>query len=274
MATRSATINVMIRAADRAARGLKRDFGEVENLQVSRKGPADFVGTADLKAERVLREELRKARPDYGFLMEESGARAGAEGCTRRWIVDPLDGTSNFLHGLPHFAISIALEDAGEVIAALVHDPIKNDLFYAEKGIGAYLNHRRMRVSSRRRLDDALIATGIPFKGRGGEEERQRFQAELDKVMTETAGVRRWGTASLDLAYVAAGRYEGFWERGLEIWDIAAGILLVREAGGLVSTIEGKHLQLEGPSILAANDQLHRDLFKLLRQTRPEAGDA
>jgi myo-inositol-1(or 4)-monophosphatase len=273
MATRSATLNVMIRAADRAARGLKRDFGEVENLQVSRKGPADFVSAADLKAERVLREELRKARPDYGFLMEESGAVAGAAGATRRWIVDPLDGTSNFLHGLPHFAISIALEDAGELVAAVVYDPIKNDMFYAEKGVGAFLNDRRMRVSGRSRLDNALVATGIPFKGRGGAPERQTFQAELEIMMSETAGVRRWGTASLDLAYVAAGRYEGFWERNLQIWDIAAGVLLVREAGGYVSAIEGSPLQLDGSSILAANDSLHGSLVKLLRQVPARSGD-
>ena len=262
MATRSATINVMIRAADRAARGLKRDFGEVENLQVSRKGPADFVSAADLKAERTLREELRKARPDYSLLMEESGARAGAEGCTRRWIVDPLDGTTNFLHGLPHFAISIALEDAGEVIAAVVYDPIKDDLFYAERGVGAYLNHRRMRVSSRSRLDDALIATGAPFKGHG---DSQIFLGELDAVMNATAGVRRWGSAALDLAYVAAGRYDGFWERGLAPWDTAAGIVLVREAGGHVTQIDGRPVLTDNPSILAANDSLHGPLGQLLR---------
>jgi myo-inositol-1(or 4)-monophosphatase len=258
----------MIRAADKAARGLKRDFGEVENLQVSRKGPADFVSTADLKAERVLREELRRARPDYGLLMEESGARPGADGVERRWIVDPLDGTTNFLHGLAHFAISIALEEAGELLAAVVYDPIKNDLFTAEKGTGAYLNDRRMRVSSRSRLDNALIATGIPFKGRDGHAE---FQAELSAVMAETAGVRRWGTASLDLAYVAAGRYDGFWERGLQSWDIAAGVLLVREAGGYVSSINGKALNLDGGDILTSNDSLHAQLVKLLGRARTGA---
>ena len=256
----------MIRAADRAARGLKRDFGEAQNLQVSRKGPADFVSAADLKAERVLREELRKARPDYGFLMEESGSHPGAATTTRRWIVDPLDGTSNFLHGLPHFAISIALEDAGEIIAAVVYDPVKEDLFFAEKGIGAYLNDRRMRVSSRSRLDNALVATGIPYKGHGEAEERARFAAELELMMCETAGIRRWGTASLDLAYVAAGRFEGFWERNLQSWDIAAGILLVREAGGYISAIDGKPAKLNGGSILAANDSLHGSFVKLLKQ--------
>jgi myo-inositol-1(or 4)-monophosphatase len=271
MATRSATINVMIRAADRAARSLKRDFGEVSNLQVSRKGPADFVSAADLRAEQVLREQLRRARPDYGLLMEESGATPGAEAGGRRWIVDPLDGTSNFLHGLPHFAISIALEEAGDLLAAVVYDPVKDDLFWAEKGIGAYLDDRRIRVSSRERLDNALIATGIPYKGHG---ERAIFQAELELVMSETAGVRRWGAAALDLAYVAAGRYEGFWERDLQPWDIAAGMLLVREAGGYISTIENKPLQLDGASVLAANDSLHRPLVKLLERARPESAGA
>nr|MDJ0980697.1 inositol monophosphatase family protein [Kiloniellales bacterium] len=261
MATRSATINVMIRAADRAARGLKRDFGEVANLQVSRKGPADFVSAADLRAEQVLREQLRRARPDYGLLMEESGASPGAAESGRRWIVDPLDGTTNFLHGLPHFAISIALEEAGELLAAVIYDPVKDDMFWAEKGAGAYLNDRRMRVSSRSRLDSALIATGIPYMGHG---EHADFQAELALVMAETAGVRRWGAAALDLAYVAAGRYDGFWERGLSPWDIAAGLLLVREAGGYASAIEGGPVTLDGDSILVANDQLHGPLVKLL----------
>lgn len=266
MVTRSPLLNVMIRAADRAARGLKRDFGEVENLQVSRKGPADFVSAADLKAERVLRDELHKARPDYAFLMEESGALAGKAESDRCWIVDPLDGTTNFLHGLPHFAISIGLTEGGLVIAGVVYDPIKEELFYAEKGGGAYLNDRRMRVSGRGRLEDALLATGIPFKGRGGEEP---FARELDQAMRQTAGVRRWGTASLDLAYVAAGRYDGFWERDLSPWDIAAGLLLVREAGGYVTAIDGGPVRLEGRSILAANDSLHGGLVAMFSASAP-----
>ncbi len=264
MATRSAVINVMIRAADKASRGLKRDFGEVENLQVSRKGPADFVSAADLKAERILREELRRARPDYGFLMEESGETLGRDAAGRRWIVDPLDGTTNFLHGLPHFAISIALAEGDQLIAGIVYDPVKDDLFYAEKGIGAYLNDRRIRVSGRVRLDEALLATGIPFMGCGGEEP---FLWELDSAMRKTAGVRRWGAAALDLAYVAAGRFEGFWERGLAPWDVAAGILLVREAGGYVTAIDNSPVHLEGRSILAANDRLHGRLVQLLAPT-------
>ena len=261
MAPRSALINVMTRAAQRAARGLKRDFGEVENLQVSKKGPADFVSTADLMAERTLREELGKARPDYGFLMEESGATAGSGSEGRRWLVDPLDGTTNFLHGLPHFAISIGLEERGELIAAVIYDPIKDEMFHAEKGSGAFLNDRRLRVSARSRLPEALVATGIPFKGRG---DADRFGQELARVMPEVAGVRRWGAASLDLAYVAAGRYDAFWERDLSPWDTAAGVLLVREAGGYVSALDQKAWQLESDSILASNSSLQAPLSKLL----------
>lgn len=261
MVTRSPIINVMLRAANKAARGLKRDFGEVENLQVSRKGPADFVSAADLRAEQILSEELGRARPDFGFLMEESGARAGRD-ATRRWIVDPLDGTTNFLHGLPHFSISIALEESGDVVAGVVYDPIKDDLFYAEKGIGAYLNDRRMRVSAREHLHESVIATGIPFKGRG---DHPRFQLELAAMMAETAGVRRMGSAALDLAYVAAGRYEGYWEQGLSPWDLAAGALLVREAGGYLSALDGSPLKLDGGGVLAANDRLHGVYLKMLR---------
>lgn len=268
---RSPLLNVMIRAADRAARGLKRDFGEVENLQVSRKGPADFVSSADLQAEKKLRDELHKARPDYAFLMEESGAKAGNPESDRCWIVDPLDGTTNFLHGLPHFAISIGLTEGDQVIAGVVYDPIKEDLFYAEKGSGAYLNDRRMRVSGRERLDDVLLATGIPFKGRGGEEQ---FSQELDQAMRQTAGVRRWGTASLDLAYVAAGRYDGFWERDLSPWDVAAGLLLVREAGGYITAIDGEPVRLDGRSFLAANDRVHGKLVSMFSAARSSGAAA
>ena len=260
MKTRSPLINVMTKAAFKAARGLKRDFGEVENLQVSRKGPADFVSAADLNAEKALREELARARPDFGFLMEESGASEGRDP-RRRWVVDPLDGTTNFLHGLPHWAISIAVEENNAIIAALVYDPIKDELFTAERGQGCFLNDRRLRVSSRRNLADAIFATGIPFKGLDGHD---GFLAELKGVMAVSAGVRRWGTASLDLAYLAAGRYDGFWERGLHPWDFAAGILLVREAGGMVSELNGKDIRLDSPSILASNNALHSDLQRIL----------
>lgn len=263
MATRSALLNVMTKAADKAARGLKRDFGEIANLQVSRKGPADFVSNADLKAEKVLKEELQKARPGYGFLMEESKEVPASDESGRRWIVDPLDGTSNFLHSLPHFAISIALEERGEIIAGLVYDPIKEEMFHAEKGQGAFLNERRIRVSARSRLTECLVATGAPFAGRG---DRPQFLGEIDAVMANTAGIRRWGAAALDLAYVAAGRYDGFWERGLAPWDYAAGAILVREAGGYVSEMNGKSLVIGAPSILATNNAIHSDLMKLLRK--------
>jgi myo-inositol-1(or 4)-monophosphatase len=263
MANRSALFNVMFKAAEKAARGLKRDFGEVENLQVSRKGPADFVSNADLKAEKVLKEELQKARPGYGFLMEESAEVPATDESGRRWVIDPLDGTTNFLHGLPHFAISIALEERGEIIAGMVYDPIKDDLFHAEKGTGAWHNDHRLRVSARNRMTECLIATGAPFAGKG---DRGQFLGEIDAVMAETAGIRRWGAAALDLAYVAAGRFDGFWERGLSPWDIAAGLILVREAGGYVSEMNGKAIGLASPSILASNNAIHSDLMKLLRK--------
>lgn len=265
MATRSPLINVMARAADKAARKLKRDFGEVENLQVSKKGPADFVSAADIRAEQELRKALSRDRPEYGFLMEESSAQAPRGDCERRWIVDPLDGTTNFLHGLPHFAISIALEERGEILAGLIYDPLKDETFYAEKGIGAYLNDRRIRVSSRSRMEECLIATGTPYKGHG---DGPVFLAEMDAVMQATAGIRRWGTASLDLAYVAAGRLDGFWERDLSPWDIAAGIIIVREAGGFVTQIDGRPIRSDSPSILAANGEVHPTLTKLLRKPR------
>ncbi len=260
MAPRSPLINVMVRAAQRAARGLKRDFGEIEHLQVSKKGPADFVSTADLQADKILREELLKGRPGFGLLSEEGSLKEpDAEG--RRWIVDPLDGTTNFLHGLPHFAISIGLEQRGTLHAAVVYDPIKDELFHAERGGGAFLNDRRLRVSARSRLEESLIATGMPFKGKPGHEV---FAAELNQVMDKTAGVRRWGVAALDLAYVAAGRFDAFWERGLKSWDIAAGILLVREAGGYVSAIDGRDVTLDGGSLLACNGELHGEMVRLL----------
>ena len=261
MTPRSALLNVMTRAVDKAARALKRDFGEVEQLQVSTKGPSDFVSNADLKAERILREELAKARPGYAFLAEESGATAGSDS-EHRWIIDPLDGTTNFLHGLPHFAISVALERAGELIAGVVYDPSKDEMFLAEKGGGAFLNDRRLRVSARKNLGESLLATGIPFRGHGGTED---FKRQLDFAMNETAGVRRLGAAALDLAYVAAGRYEGFWEEGLSPWDVAAGILLVREAGGYVSDLKGGQTMLHGGTILASNGLLHAPLQAALK---------
>ncbi len=260
MATRSALINVMTRAADKAARGLRRDFGEVEQLQVSVKGPGNFVSTADHRAERVIRQELQHGRPDYGFLMEESGVIAGSDP-EHRWIVDPLDGTTNFLHGLPHFCISIALERAGEVVAGVVLDPLKDELFWAEKGIGAYLNDRRIRVSSRRQLGDALVATGTPYERDHG---RARYLGQLDRILDSVADVRRMGAAALDLSYVAAGRFDGYWESGVSPWDIAAGILMVREAGGYVSDPDNDGDPLASGNVLAANDHLHAGLRTVL----------
>ncbi len=263
MAVRSPLMNVMFKAADKAAKGLVRDFGEVENLQVSRKGPADFVSTADFQAQKVIREELGKARPDFGFLMEEADGIADTSGKPERWIVDPLDGTSNFLHGLGHWAISIAAERAGEIVAGLIYDPIKNETFWAEKGMGAYSANKRLRVSGRRDLAECLIATGAPFKG--VMHKRPNFVKELEAVMPCVAGIRRFGAAALDLAYVAAGRYDGFWETGLGPWDSAAGILLVKEAGGFITPITPKDDPMLSGSLVASNAELKDDLLKLIR---------
>jgi myo-inositol-1(or 4)-monophosphatase len=258
----SPVINVMRNAALKAARGLIRDFGEVEQLQVSVKGPGDFVSTADLRAERTLRSELTRARPGYGLLFEEGGATEGRDP-HHRWIVDPLDGTTNFLHGIPHFAISIALERDGEMIAGMVYEPTRDEMFWAEKGAGAYLNDRRLRVSARRQLGDALIGTGIPFGGRG---DHVRYAATLAPVMAATSGVRRFGAAALDLAYVAAGRLDGYWEFGLSPWDIAAGLLLVREAGGFVSDLSGGQTMMTSGDVLAANGHLHLPLAAMIKE--------
>ena len=261
MAVRSPVINVMTAAALKAARGLIRDFGEVEQLQVSIKGPADFVSTADLKADRTLRAELSRARPGYGMVTEESEPTPG-DG-RHRWIVDPLDGTMNFLHGIPHFAISIGLERDGEIIAGVVYEPTRDELYWAEKGVGAYLNDRRLRVSARRQMSEAVIAYGLKPSDR----ENPHHAAVAAAIRENAAGVRRFGAAALDLAYVAAGRLEAFWEFGLSPWDIAAGILLVREAGGYVSDLSGGQTMLTSGDILAANDHLHLPLAALVRET-------
>ena len=267
MAVHSALITIMDRAARRAAPRLRRDFGEVEHLQVSRKGPADFVSKADQRAERTLYDELLAARPDWGFVLEEGGTIEGDPN-KPRWIIDPLDGTSNFLHGIPHFAISIAVQEPrldgkgwGEVTAGLVYQPVTDESFWAEKTRGAWLHDRRLRVSGRRHLDESLIATGIPFAGRGNAVEWQRIYAALGP---QVAGIRRFGAASLDLAWVAAGRYEGFWESGLAPWDTAAGCLLVREAGGFVTDWRGISQPICDAQVLAGNDALHSRLHKLV----------
>jgi len=256
----SAVMTVMIGAARKAARGIARDFGELDGLQTSRKGAADFVSAADLKAEQTLFEELSKGRPKYGFVMEERGEIVGADN-SNRWVVDPLDGTTNFLHGLAQFAISICLERDRQPYAGVIFCPATNDLFWAEKGEGAWLNDRRIRVSSRTALEDCLFATGLPFKGRPG---RERALKDTDAVLAETAGVRRYGSAALDLAFVAAGRFDAYWERGLNCWDVGAGIVLVREAGGMVSEIEGGAQPMHAGSILAANPEIFEKAKRLL----------
>jgi myo-inositol-1(or 4)-monophosphatase len=262
----SAHITVMIRAARAATRGLTRDFGEVEHLQVSLKGPGDFVSRADQAAERIIRAELLRARPDYGLCMEESGTVVGASP-HNRFIVDPLDGTTNFLHGLPHWSISIALEQHGEITAGVVYDPLKEELFTAEKGKGAYLNDRRLRVSRRAELATSLIGCGLPVLDWVGRE--KGFARQLEMVADHVAGIRRLGVASLDLANVAAGRFDGFWEYGLKPWDCAAGILLVREAGGRIGRLEGDENLLEEGTLVAGNPEIYGKLRNLLLEATP-----
>ncbi len=261
MSNASANMNIMVKAARIAGRKLLRDFNEVENLQVSSKGPGDFVSKADTAAEETIREQLTEARPNYGFLGEESSETFG-EDPTRRWIVDPLDGTTNFLHGMPHWAISIALEHRNEIVAAVVYDPVKDEMFTAEKGEGAWLNDRRMRVSGRNEMIEMVFATGVPF---GGRSDLPETLQDLARLMPGCAGVRRWGAAALDLAYLAAGRYDGFWERGLNSWDMAAGILLVKESGGMVEGINVDENPLVSGDILASNGHVFNRFAKLIR---------
>ena len=264
MATPSALLNVMIDAARKAARGLARDFGEVTELQVSKKGAADFVTNADLKAEQTLFEILTKARPGYGFLGEERGMIEGTDK-THTWIVDPLDGTTNFMHAIPHFAVNIALQREGEgVVAGVTYNPISNDLFWVEKGKGAFLGaEKRLRVAARRNLDESILATGVPFAGKPG---HGQFLKELHQVSQKVAGVRRFGAASLDLAWVAAGRFDAYWERNLNSWDVAAGVLMIQESGGKITTIdESDHDVVQGKSILASNQDLHPQILERLR---------
>ncbi|MER8951689.1 inositol monophosphatase [Mesorhizobium sp. M0833] len=263
---RSAILNVMVQAAMKAGRSLSRDFGEVQNLQVSMKGPGDYVSQADRKAEDIVFAELSKARPGYAFLMEERGVIEGDDG-QHRWIVDPLDGTTNFLHGIPLFAVSIALERQGQIVAGVVYNPAMDELYTAERGGGAFMNDRRLRVAGRTKLVDAVIGCGMPHLGRG---QHGNFLIELRNVMAEVSGVRRLGSASLDLAYVAAGRMDGFWETGLSAWDVAAGILLIREAGGFVSDFAGGQDVLNAGSLVAGNELIQRALLKTIK--RPLSG--
>ena len=259
---RSALMNVMVGAALKAGKSLSRDFGEVQNLQVSVKGPGDYVSLADRRSEEILVNELRRARPDFSFLTEETGIIEGTD-TQHRWIIDPLDGTTNFLHGIPMFAISIALERQGQMVAGVIYNPAMDELYTAERGGGAFLNDRRLRVAGRKVLTDCVIGTGVPHLGRpqhGG------FLVELRNVMGEVAGVRRLGSPSLDLAYVAAGRFDGFWETAIRVWDIAAGIVLIREAGGFASDRDGRQDNLDGASIVAGNELIHRALLKQLQK--------
>ncbi|MDP1575255.1 MAG: inositol monophosphatase family protein, partial [Cypionkella sp.] len=257
----SANLNLMIKAARRAGKALVKDFREVENLQVSTKGPGDFVTKADREAERIIKEDLMGARPTYGWLGEETGEQEGQDP-TRRWIVDPLDGTTNFLHGMPHWAISIALEHKGEITSAVVFDAAKDEMFWAEKGSGAWMNDRRLRVSGRRAMHEAVFATGVPFSTK---KTLPATLADLARLMPACAGMRRWGVASLDLAYVAAGRFDGYWERELHQWDIAAGILLVKEAGGLIGPVREGYDILEKGALICANQALFAPLTKISR---------
>ena len=265
MAARSALLNVMTAAALKAAKGLQRDFGEVDNLQVSQKGTANFVTAADKRSEKILYEELKKARPDFGFLMEESGEKPGKD-AQHRWIVDPLDGTSNFIHAIPYFCISIALEkrlgsDSSEILAGVIYDPIHNEMFCAEKNGGAFVNDRRMQVSARRKMDEAMVCTGAP---RLGKKDYVRTLHMLRSVSMSSVGLRSLGAAALDLAYVAAGRFDGYWHNGLKPWDMAAGMLLVKEAGGMATSLAGKSDMMQQGNIVAANAALHPAMLKLL----------
>ncbi|MCD9146579.1 inositol monophosphatase family protein [Pseudophaeobacter flagellatus] len=257
----SANLNVMIKAARKAGRSLAKDFREVENLQVSRKGPGDFVSKADIAAEAILKEELMGARPTYGWLAEEGGEIPGDDP-TRRWIVDPLDGTTNFLHGLPHWSISIALEHKGKVIAGVVYDPSRDELFFAEKGAGAWMNESRIRTSGRHRLIESIFATGLPFAGRADLPDTLQ---DLARLLPACAGVRRFGSAALDMAYVAAGRYDGFWERRLNAWDLAAGIIIVQEAGGLAEAINPSDSIVECGEVVCSNEPIFESFAKVVR---------
>ncbi|MGR3661315.1 MAG: inositol monophosphatase family protein [Paracoccaceae bacterium] len=257
----SANLNIMILAARKAGRSLAKDFREVENLQVSMKGAGDFVSKADFTAEQIIKEELMGNRPNYGWVGEESEEEKGKDP-TRRWIVDPLDGTTNFLHGLPHWAVSIALEFKGEIVSAVVYDPSKDEMFVAEKGQGAFMNESRLRVSGRTKLIESIFSTGLPF---AGSTDLPETLQELARILPTCAGVRRWGAAALDLAYVAAGRYDGYWERRLNIWDIAAGVLIVKESGGLIEPFTpGGNILTDG-ELICASESIFDPFTKIIR---------
>lgn len=268
MTTQSPLIRVMTEAALKAAKDMRRDYGELDKLQVSKKGTADFVTNADMRANKTIQYELSKARPRFGYMSEEGEEIIGQDK-DYRWIVDPLDGTTNFIHAIPHFCISIAMEKFGEIIAGVIYDPLRDEMFWAEKGCGAYLNKNRIRVSGRSKLAEAVLATGIPHLGRKGHE---TFLEAMGHILPNVAGVRRFGSAALDLAYVAAGRFDTYWEMGLHPWDIAAGSIIVQEAGGLVTDMNDKKDFMDTGSIVAANDTLHTPLIRLLKKVGKEKG--
>jgi myo-inositol-1(or 4)-monophosphatase len=270
----SPALNVVVGAVQKAGKRLLRDFGEVEQLQVSAKGPGDFVSAADIRAEETLRTELTRARPGFAFLMEESGSH-GADDWEWRWVVDPLDGTSNFLHGIPHWCVSVGIEkrvdaDRTEIVAGVIYNPASDELFWAEKGVGAFLNDKRLRVSGRREMNHALFATGIPF---AGVPRKAEFSQILGRIMPQVAGVRRFGSAALDLAWTAAGRYDGYWELGIKKWDMAAGLIMVREAGGFATDPEGGDPYPEG-NVVAGNQALHGKLREVVQEGIAAAGAA
>jgi len=259
----SPNINVMVKACRKAAKILIRDFGEVEKLQVSLKGPGDFVTVSDKRVEKILIDELQRARPNYSILSEEIGLIKKDE--EFKWIIDPIDGTANFLHGIPHFGISIGLEHNKEIICGIIYDPIKNEMFFAEKGNGSYLNDQRMRVSARSKLMDCIIFTGGPsFKS--SDEDKKLSLKEYEKFSSKVGTpLRKMGSASLDMAYVAAGRCDGFWQRNLNYWDIAAGIILVKEAGGFVTDFNGNDKYIENKNILVTNSKINEQMIEILK---------
>ena len=256
----SPNLNVMIKASEKASKILIRDFGEIEKLQVSRKGPKDFVTNSDLKTEKIIIEELKKARPNFSIISEEDGSELNNDK-DNTWIIDPIDGTTNFMHGNPNFAISIAAEINGKLEAAIIYSPITDEMFTAERGKGSFLNDKRIRIATRKKLSDTILVTGIPHLGRG---DKELFIKEMNKIIPEVAGIRRSGSAALDLAWIAAGRYDIFWERGLEIWDIAAGVLLVREAGGFAKGLDGSEKNLWEGNVIAGNDDIINALSEKL----------
>ena len=246
----------------KASRSLIRDFGELENLQVSSKGPGDFVSSADKRTEKTIIEELQKAHPEYGIVTEETGI-INKSNIKNRWIIDPIDGTMNFLNGIPQFAISIAYEENNEIICGVIFNPITNEMFCAEKGNGAYLNNSRIRVSNKKKLKDALLVTGGP---KGASKIKNKIYSEYINVSNNVSNVRKFGSAALDMAYVACGRFDGYWQRELNYWDIAAGVIILREAGGFIDFFEDDLSYPLKKNVLASNSNIHQELKELINK--------